>query len=177
MVKKLLLTGLAALVMAFSPSCDDGGDNGNNGGNGGNGQTYECYVNDHCLDNETCEDGYCVEKQEQECGIKENLQPEDFNGTYEVMESFCSNKYSQITFEGEDDTFDVGAIDKKTGEFVCLDASADPNVNGNYLSSSSHNFIKCDDLVMKMKWYDGGCEAWLEKTSNEPLPEINDYCN
>lgn len=152
--------------MALGYSCGTEDDNG-----------IECYSAEQCAENEQCLEGVCEELTWPECKIKENLQSENFNGTYEVMETDCSNKYGQISFEGDNQTFNVGAIDKKTGEFVCLDASGDPNVNGNYLSSSDYNFIKCDDLTMKMKWYGGECEGWLEKTSDEPIPGTDDNCN
>ena len=153
--------------MAFSPSCDDGGDNGNNGGNGGNGQTYECYVNDHCLDNETCEDGYCVESQWPQCELKEYFDScEDFTGTYEVVESNCTNRFKEITFEtySEDDGCGsiVNGIDKKSGEVECLGGS--DYYKSNQTEGSNYTFTKCGEIV-RMEWNNGKCESWLTKVS------------
>jgi hypothetical protein len=176
MVKKLLLSGLAAIVIGLTPNCDNGGDNG-----------YECIANEECATNEQCVEGYCEEQQEPECGIRETFEGcEDLGGIYQVLNSTCSNKYGEIHIwmgfdEDKDDVFcthsSIGAIDKKSGELDCLKGACGDGyeITGNVVESSKgeHTFIKCDDQLMKMYW-GLDCEAWLEKSG----PESTTYkCN
>ncbi len=146
-LKTKIITGLAALVMGLTPAC--GGDEGD---------TWP------------------------ECSIKENVQPEDFTGTYLVLDPTCTSRYEQVSFKSEPcdgyAQFDIGGVDKKTGDLECfgLSGNCDEILNGNYYGLIDYSFIKCDENVVLMNWYNGNCSAYLEKISDEPLPGTGDDC-
>ena len=112
MVRKMLLTGLAAIIMGLTPNCGGEEDNG-----------YECINNEECTQTEQCVEGYCEESQWPQCELKEYFDGcADFTGTYEVVESNCTNRFKEITFSTYGSGFDdngcastVNGIDKKSG--------------------------------------------------------------
>jgi len=171
MVKKLLLSGLAAIIMGLTPNCDNGNDLG-----------YECISKDDCAETEQCVEGVCEEKTWPECGIKENVQPDDFTGTYLVQDPTCSCKYEQISFKSEPcdsyEQFDLGGVDKKTGELECfgLSGNCDETLSGNYYGLTDYSFTKCNDDIILMRWYNGGCTAYLEKISDNYISGTGDDC-
>ena len=148
-LKTKIITGLAALVMGLTPAC--GGDEGD---------TWP------------------------ECKIRESYQGcEGLSGTYQVLETNCTNKYDEIFIWMGDDVTDVdydledycthssiGAIDKKSGELDCLKGACGDGyeITGNKVESYHHEFIKCDDTIMKMYWNSRECEAYLEKVAPAP---------
>ncbi len=153
-LKTKIITGLAALVMGLTPAC--GGDE--------DVSPYptECQIKEY-VDNQFCE---------------------DFTGEYLVLEPTCTSKYDTVFIKTE--SYDseaqgcsafISALDKKSGEEECLEL-CDFECNGfegNYISDENpeYTFIKCNDNFVKMKWYNGDCEAWLEKVSPDPGNVVN----
>jgi hypothetical protein len=164
MVKKLLLSGLAALIMGFG-SCDSGKEDSG----------YECIANEECATTEQCVEGYCEEKQEPDCyshnDCKEDrlclegtceapgqvclYDPEAqcdsttlFDGVYKVTKSNCSLNFNiagddmngPIAYFGfMDDDQDceyvtVAVLRKLNSTPLCIKNGEGTYVSGNYLS-------------------------------------------
>lgn len=120
-----------------------------------------------------------------ECPLREYVNRcETLRGIYEVAESNCTNKYKEMSFEmdqsqeprfesGEDcrPVYTVG-IDKKTREKSCLGYYPFGDTTTGYdnqVEVDPYVFTKCDEEILKMRWNLGECQAWLRKTSPEPV--------
>ena len=177
MVKKLLLSGLAAIIMGFSPSCDNGSDEG-------------CTTNEHCKGARVCnvETGKCVSPEELdiytetsepklECKIKTGFGGcEDISGVYDIESTTCPLfdviKYDFIGFKMNPDFMEctvsaIGIKPNNTGN-DCLYEWGDSNTEGNHVVSDGFEFVKCpnSDLI-QMYWNFRECEALLNKYSSE----------